>query len=125
MWACLPVMDNHISHIYFIENILQSPVAFEMNAQQQIEAMLNAEEQELELLAAYHSHPQGPQTPSITDMVKAYYPDLVQIIVSLHDRSHPTVRAFTIINEGCNRNPAGSEMINRSLSGLSNAISEQ
>ena len=101
MEACglLAGQDNLISHIYIIENTLLSPVAFEMDAQQQIEAMLNVEAKELELLAAYHSHPRGPQIPSETDISKAYYPELTQIIVSLHNRSIPRVRAFTIINE--------------------------
>jgi proteasome lid subunit RPN8/RPN11 len=99
--ACglLAGQDNLISHIYIIENALGSPVAFEMDAQQQIEAMLHAEAQDLELLAAYHSHPQGPQTPSETDISKAYYPELTQIIVSLHNQSKPRARAFTIVNE--------------------------
>ena len=99
--ACglLAGQGNCISHIYIIENILHSPVAYEMNPQQQLEAMLNAEDLDLELLAAYHSHPQGPQTPSETDIAKAYYPDLAQIIVSLHDQLNPIVRAFTIVNE--------------------------
>ena len=99
--ACglLAGQENHISHIYLIDNILHSRVAFEMDAQQQIEAMLNAETQGLEILGAYHSHPHGPQTPSETDIAKAYYPELAQIIVSLHDKSRPSVRAFTIINE--------------------------
>ena len=99
--ACglLAGQDNCISHIYIIENILHSPVAYEMDPQQQLEAMLNLEDLDLELLAAYHSHPQGPQTPSETDIAKAYYPDLAQIIVSLHDQLNPIVRAFTIANE--------------------------
>ena len=99
--ACglLAGQENYISHIYLIDNSLHSRVAFEMDAQQQIEAMLHAEERGLELIAAFHSHPTGPQTPSETDIAKAYYPELVQIIVSLHDQSRPSVRAFTIINE--------------------------
>jgi proteasome lid subunit RPN8/RPN11 len=99
--ACglLAGQENYISHFYSIENILHSPVAFEMDAQQQIEAMLNAEERGFDLLATYHSHPHGPQTPSPTDIAKAYYPELAQIIISLHVRANPTVRGFTIIDE--------------------------
>lgn len=85
-----------IHHLYLIENILQSPVAYEMNAQQQIEAMLHAEEQGLELLAVYHSHPLGPSKPSATDIAQAYYPELCQLIISLSDRQQPIARAFTI-----------------------------
>ena len=99
--ACglLAGQDNLISHIYIIENALGSPVAFEMDAQQQIEAMLKSEALDLKLLAAYHSHPQGPQSPSETDIAKAYYPDMTQIIISLLDQTSPSVRAFTIIND--------------------------
>ena len=99
--ACglLAGQDNVISHVYLIDNILHSPVAFEMDAQQQIEAMLHVEEQGLDLTAAFHSHPQGPPSPSPTDVASAYYPELAQIIVALHDRSNPTVRGFTIIDE--------------------------
>ena len=91
--------DNLISHIYLIDNIMRSPVAFEMDAQQQIEAMLHVEEQELELIAAFHSHPLGPQTPSQTDVAKAYYPELAQIIIALDSSENPSTRAFTIIHE--------------------------
>lgn len=88
-----------INHIYLVENILQSPVTFEMDAQQQIEAMIHAEEQGLALLAAFHSHPFGPQTPSQTDVAKAYYPDMAQIIIALGNAGQPSVRAFTIVEQ--------------------------
>jgi proteasome lid subunit RPN8/RPN11 len=91
--------DGLISHIYFIDNILRSPVEFEMDAQQQIEAMIHAEEHELALLAVFHSHPLGPQTPSQTDVAKAYYPDMAQIIIALANPAEPSVRAFTIAEQ--------------------------
>jgi proteasome lid subunit RPN8/RPN11 len=91
--------DGIITHIYLIENILQSPVTFEMDAQQQIEAMIHAEEQGLELLAAFHSHPFGPQTPSQTDVAKAYYPDMAQIIIALGSPEQPSVRGFSIVEQ--------------------------
>ena len=98
--ACglLAGQDNCVSQIYLIENSLHSPTAFEMDAGQQIRAMLDIEVQGLEMLAVYHSHPAGPETPSETDIAKAHYPELIQLIISLADRSNPTVRAFTIVN---------------------------
>lgn len=90
--------DNLISHIYLIDNILNSPVEFEMDPQQQLAAMLDVEEEGLELIAAYHSHPVGPQTPSQTDVARAYYPELAQIIIALGDREGPPVRAFEIVD---------------------------
>jgi proteasome lid subunit RPN8/RPN11 len=50
------------------------------------------------MTAVYHSHPQGPQTPSATDIAQAYYPDVIQVIVSLQDRSRPIMRGFLIDN---------------------------
>ncbi len=89
--------DNFISQIYFIDNILRSTVTYEMNAQQQIEAMLHVEDQGLELIASYHSHPVGPSAPSATDVAQAYYPDLAQIIIALGEHEKPSTRAFKII----------------------------
>ncbi|MDX1413452.1 MAG: M67 family metallopeptidase [Candidatus Promineifilaceae bacterium] len=90
--------NGQITHLYIIENILHSPVTFEMNPQQQLNAMLHIENLGLDLFAAYHSHPGGPSKPSETDISQAYYPDLVQIIISLQDPSQPTTAAYTIIN---------------------------
>ena len=88
--------DGRVQHLYAVENLLHSPVAYEMEPLQQLRAMLDLEEAGMEMLAIYHSHPQGPQTPSPTDVAQAYYPDVVQVIVSLADCQRPTVRAFTI-----------------------------
>ena len=44
------------------------------------------------------SHPDGPARPSATDVANAYYPNAVQLIISLADRARPSVRAFTIVD---------------------------
>jgi proteasome lid subunit RPN8/RPN11 len=85
-----------VRRLYAVENHLRSRVAFEMEPGQQLKAMLDLEEAGLQMLAIYHSHPNGPGSPSPTDVAKAYYPDVAHVIVSLADRLHPTVRAFTI-----------------------------
>ncbi len=79
-----------------IDNILQSPVAYEMDPLQQIQAMMTIEAQGQEIIAIYHSHPAGPAHPSPTDVALAYYPDSVYVIVSLTDQTAPTVGAFRI-----------------------------
>jgi len=63
-----------------------------------LSAFLAMEAQGEELVAIYHSHPQGPPHPSPTDIAQAYYPDTVQVIVSLQDRKRPLMRAFMIKN---------------------------
>lgn len=90
--------DGQAVRLYPVENVRHSPVAFEMEPLQQIKAMLAMEAEGLELIAIYHSHPNGPARPSATDVANAYYPDAVQLIISLADRARPSVRAFTIID---------------------------
>lgn len=85
------------SRLYPVANILASPYRYEMDPRQQLLALTELEAAGLELLAIYHSHPQGPEHPSATDVARAYYPEAVQIIVSLRDRFRPSVRAFTIV----------------------------
>lgn len=96
--ACglLAGLSGEVSRVYAVENALQSPTAFEMNPREQLRAMLDIEVRGLEMLAIYHSHPQGPERPSETDVALAYYPEAVQVIVSLKDRRRPVVRAFSI-----------------------------
>ncbi|MCP4362969.1 MAG: M67 family metallopeptidase [Chloroflexi bacterium] len=86
------------TQIYPVDNILKSPNAYEMEPLQQIRAMLIMEEHGDELVAIYHSHPQGPSTPSETDVAQAYYPDAVYLIVSLYNFDEPEVRGFRIVD---------------------------
>ena len=85
-----------VFRLYAVDNHLRSPVAFEMDPRQQLEAMLDLEDAGLQLVAIYHSHPNGPQTPSPTDVAQAFYPNAAQVIVSLADRQRPVARAFMI-----------------------------
>lgn len=88
--------DGRVMRVYAVENVLHSRSEYEMEPRQQVEAMFALEEAGWELLAIYHSHPNGPQTPSTTDVARANYPQAAQVIVSLADREQPVARAFTI-----------------------------
>jgi [CysO sulfur-carrier protein]-S-L-cysteine hydrolase len=63
-----------------VTNEVHSPVRYRMAPQEQLEAFLWLENQELELLALYHSHPGGPAFPSATDIAEYAYPDSVMIV---------------------------------------------
>jgi len=54
------------------------------------------EEAGLKLVGIYHSHPRGPETPSATDIGRAFYPDAVYLICSLAERERPVLRGFRI-----------------------------
>ena len=90
--------NGRITHHYPVHNRLESPVAFEMEPKQQIETMLAIEAEGRQLLAMYHSHPKGPAVPSATDVARAYYPELIQFILSLQELKRPSLRAFTIVD---------------------------
>jgi proteasome lid subunit RPN8/RPN11 len=85
-----------VARIYPVENRLHSPVAYEMEPLQQIQALQQLEDAGWELLAIYHSHPHGPERPSAQDVAQAYYPDTLSVIVSLAHLEQPVVRAFSI-----------------------------
>ena len=74
--------ENETVKVFPIDNILQSPVRYEMDPKQQIKALIEIEEEDLDLLAIYHSHPNGPPIPSQTDIAEAMYPDSVYLIFS-------------------------------------------
>lgn len=89
--------QHRVRRLYPVENIRKSRVEYEMDPKQQLAAMIDMEEQGWDLIAIYHSHPNGPQVPSATDIDKAYYPEAAHLIVSLIDKAKPQVRAFYIV----------------------------
>ncbi len=59
--------------VYPIPNMLHSPTRYRMEPRAQVRAFFAMEAAGLELLAIYHSHPQGPPVPSATDIHEAAY----------------------------------------------------
>jgi proteasome lid subunit RPN8/RPN11 len=67
-------------HVIPTANILHSSLEYRLDPQEQLDAFLQMEEQGWELVGIYHSHPQGPEKPSPTDIAEAYYPEAVYLI---------------------------------------------
>lgn len=70
-----------------VENRLHSAARFQMDPQEQWQAFRAIEEHGYNLLAIYHSHPQGPQEPSETDLEEFAYPGVISIICVPSDGS--------------------------------------
>jgi proteasome lid subunit RPN8/RPN11 len=77
-------------------NISPTPrVTYELD-HETLALQIQFEEQGLDLWGIYHSHPNGPETPSETDEALAFYPDAVYVIVSLVEPTRPVIRGFKI-----------------------------
>ena len=74
---------DEVVKVFPITNILHSPVSFLMDPLEQFNAMVWQEEHEMNLLAIYHSHPNGPSYPSEKDMMEFAYPGSPYIVWSL------------------------------------------
>ena len=112
--ACLPMescgliagIEERATAFLPVANELESPTAFRMNPQEQLNAFLWMESQNLDLLAVFHSHPNGPQSPSSTDISEFFYPEAASLIWT-----PASLRAFHITREGYVEIPVASDPI--------------
>lgn len=101
--ACLPEegcglmggVDFRVERVIPISNAAHRTDRFRMDPREQIEALASLEADGLELVAIYHSHPQGPAELSSTDLNEAAYPDSAYLIFSSPEAGW-VARAFRI-----------------------------
>ncbi len=88
--------DNEVSRIYKMANTEVSPVSYFMDSKEQFKVMKDMSENNLSMLAIFHSHPSSAAYPSAKDVSLAFYEDAVYIIISLMEKE-PVAKAFAII----------------------------
>jgi proteasome lid subunit RPN8/RPN11 len=71
---------NNSRFVIPVTNILHSPSRFRMEPKEQLSAFQLAEENGLDILAVYHSHPQGINKPSATDFEELTFPGTIYLI---------------------------------------------
>jgi proteasome lid subunit RPN8/RPN11 len=87
--------DSTIQNFHPTQNASPTPNAnYEIAPQDLFRVLREIRNQNLELAAIYHSHPTTENTPSPTDVARAYYPEAAYIIVS--PQSQTPIRAFQI-----------------------------
>jgi len=86
--------NDRVEKVIFVQNQAQSPVRFVMDPYEQLNAFQWIEDNELDLLGIFHSHPAGPETASATDIAEAAY-EVVYLIWS-PNQEHWLVRGFWI-----------------------------
>lgn len=73
--------NNRVEKVLFVRNQAQSPIRFVMDPYEQLKAFDWIDENGLDLLGIFHSHPSGPETASPTDIAEAAY-DVIHLICS-------------------------------------------
>ncbi len=87
--------DGEATTVIRVANSAASPLRYEMDPQEQYNALKAIEEGGGELLAIYHSHTKSAAYPSQTDVNQAVaWPDQIYVIVSLADGDAPDVKAY-------------------------------
>jgi proteasome lid subunit RPN8/RPN11 len=89
--------DGEATSVVRVANSAASPLRYEMDPQEQYNALKSIEDGGAELLGIYHSHTKSAAYPSQTDVNQAVaWPEQVYLIVSLADREAPDVKAFDL-----------------------------
>ena len=88
--------NDRVEEVIFVRNRAQSPERFVMDPYEQLKAFDWLESNGLDLLGIFHSHPNGPETLSATDIAEAAY-EVVHLIWSLHGKTWE-LRGFWIEN---------------------------
>ena len=89
---------GRVERLIKLTNTKKSPVAFLADPLEQLRMLREIEDEGLEILAIYHSHPHTEPYPSEEDVEKAFYPDSLNLIVSLLDMNNPVVRIYRILD---------------------------
>ena len=89
--------DGEAKTLIRVANSAASPLRYEMDPQEQYNALKSIEDGGEELLAIYHSHTKSAAYPSQTDVNQAVaWPEQAYVIVSLADAESPDVKAFLL-----------------------------
>ena len=69
---------------------------YELTAEDYRNADSAAQEQGLDVVGVYHSHPDHPARPSETDLAEATFPGFTYVIVSVHDGAPEDLTAWSL-----------------------------
>ena len=88
--------EGLISTAFPARNALASATAYEIAPKELFALFRRMREEGLEHLGIYHSHPNGENSPSPSDVERAYYPDAAYFIIAPQADHSTAVRAFRI-----------------------------
>ena len=95
--------DDVGKRLYRTTNVVKSPVRYQIDPQEQLDAELDAEKNGWGYLAFYHSHTRGHVGLSSTDVRMALdsgWLDIYYLLVLLHDKAEPRLNAYRVTEAG-------------------------
>lgn len=95
--------QGKVEKLYCLKSSDPSPVSYTVDPTEQINVMKDMGNMGIALVGIYHSHPDSPPLPSLTDINRAFfpgsrelnYPGVVYVIIGLSD-TVPDVRAYKV-----------------------------
>jgi len=90
--------DGRVERFYAMRNADRSRTTYRLDPKEQFRVFNEIEEKGWDLAGIFHSHTHTNAYPSETDRQQAFYPDAHYVLLSLSDRSKPTLRAYTIVD---------------------------
>lgn len=89
--------ENKITRVYNMKNTSDNPATcYFMDSKEQLKVFKEIRQENLEMLAIYHSHTNTAAYPSKMDIDLAFYPDAFYVIISLADFEDPEIKFFKI-----------------------------
>lgn len=88
--------DSVITTALPATNALASPTAFEIAPRELFSLFREIRRAGLDHLGIYHSHPSGDNSPSASDIERAYYAEVAYFIISPRLKAPRPVRAYSI-----------------------------
>jgi proteasome lid subunit RPN8/RPN11 len=79
--------DEHyqVAGVFTATNLFHSPTRYRIDPLEQLAIFNQIDTLGLEMVGIYHSHPNGPGYPSLTDIAEAYYPEAAYLIWFKHN----------------------------------------
>ncbi|HET6776404.1 MAG TPA: M67 family metallopeptidase [Actinomycetota bacterium] len=89
--------DGRVEHFFPMANADRSALTYTLDPKEHLRVEDEIWDKGWSVVGIFHSHTTSQAYPSPTDTSKAGgYPDAAYMILSLADRSNPSLRAFTI-----------------------------
>ena len=90
--------NNIAEKVYPLTNISDNPkLCYVIDPKEQLSIFKQLRNENLEMLAIFHSHIDVEAYPSKKDVELAFYPDSSYIIISLSNQRTPQARSFRIV----------------------------